>query len=70
LDFSAIFEKPERKEIIARLAQTHAEEWKRAVKSNAQIINEIVKAMMSEGYSREQSLDFADDTLKYIRRYF
>ena len=60
----------ESKEIVTQLAQRHAADWKRASKSNAEIINEIVASSMKEGRTREESLDLADDTLRYLQRYF
>ncbi|MGA2810436.1 MAG: hypothetical protein ABSG16_03475 [Candidatus Acidiferrum sp.] len=59
-----------RKEMVLRFARQHGEDWKRASKSNAQIINEIVSVMKTEGCSRDEALDLADDTLRYMQRYF
>ena len=57
-------------ELVVHLAQRHAKDWKRASKTNAEIIYEIITAMTVEGYSHEMSLDIADETLRYIQKSF
>jgi hypothetical protein len=56
--------------MVVRFAREHADAWLNTRKSNAQIINEIVTRMIAEGHSREEALDLADDTLRYMKRYF
>jgi hypothetical protein len=60
----------DRKETIARLARMHAGDWKSATKTDAEIINAIIRALMKEGCTREHALDVAEDALRYIKRYF
>jgi hypothetical protein len=59
----------DRKQAVSRFAQIHAEEWRQASKTNAEITNAIVSAGVREGLSKEEALDLAADTLKYMRRY-
>lgn len=58
----------DRKQAVSHFAQIHADEWRRG-KANAEITNEIVSEGMREGLFREEALDVAADTLKYMRRY-
>ena len=60
----------EKKELILRFAQLHANDWKTASWSNAEITKKIAAAMAREGYAQKESLDIADATLKYMERYF
>jgi hypothetical protein len=59
----------DRKQAVSRFAQIHADEWRQATKTNAEITNAIVSAGVREGLSRKEALDLAADTLKYMRRY-
>jgi hypothetical protein len=59
----------DRKQAVSRFAQIHADEWRQASKTNAEITNAIVSEGVREGLSREEALDLAADTLKYMRRY-
>jgi hypothetical protein len=57
------------KQAVSRFARIHADEWKRASKTNAEITNAIVSDGMQEGLTREEALSVAEDALMYMRRY-
>jgi hypothetical protein len=59
-----------RKQALARLAHIHADEWKQASKTDAEITKARVSQGIRGGSSREEVLDLAADTLKYMRRHF
>jgi hypothetical protein len=59
----------DRKRAVSRFAQIHADEWRQATKTNAEITSAIVSAGVREGLSREEALDLAADMLKYMRRH-
>ncbi|HMD42436.1 MAG TPA: hypothetical protein VKH45_05135 [Candidatus Acidoferrum sp.] len=60
----------DREELIVRFARLHAGDWKRASKTNAEIIYQIFSNMRKHGYSQEAAFDIAAHTLRYMERSF
>jgi hypothetical protein len=54
---------------VLRSAQIHADEWKQASRTNAEITHEMISAGMREALSTEEARNLAEDTLRYMRRY-